>query len=231
MVGVSAEDDQNFYECKVQTEAVKLNPGPGEETVKDITVVFDHEAEHTLVCNTWLQGMWLEVYPIEPVMVTMPVGKKVETRQIAILPLVGASKGGEPVVLAARIVDCALWSKVSALAIDRLRERFVRRPRIPKNDSRQQEGPVHLLVGKDYRGVFPKVLQEENVRGDELFLTSILFKPGQLVCAAASKDISWLPPLPKVRKNRKWRTALGGAGVQPETMGSDRRSSAASSLG
>jgi hypothetical protein len=125
---------------------VKLNPGPGEEKVKDITVVFDHEAEHTLVCNTWLQGMGAEVYPIEPVMVTMPMGKRVETRQIAILP----------VLLAAQIVDCAMWSKVSAPAIDWLRERFLRRPRVLKGDSRQREGPVHLLVGKDYRGVFPK---------------------------------------------------------------------------
>jgi hypothetical protein len=79
-------------------------------------------------------------------------------------------KGGEPVVLAARIVDCAMWSKVSAPDIDRLRERFVRWPRVPKNNS-------HLLVGKDYRGLFPKVLCQGSMKGDELFLCSFLFKP------------------------------------------------------
>ncbi len=48
---------QDFYECKVQAEVVKLNPGLGEETVKDITIVFDYEAENTLLCGDGVGGV------------------------------------------------------------------------------------------------------------------------------------------------------------------------------
>jgi hypothetical protein len=47
--GISARDDQNFYECKMQSEVVRPNPMKGEDNIKHITIVFNHEVEYNLV--------------------------------------------------------------------------------------------------------------------------------------------------------------------------------------
>jgi hypothetical protein len=100
---VTAGKDQYFYECKVQAEVAKQNPDSGEKEFINITVVFDYEGYHNLVCNTWLQGMGLEEFPIEQV-----------------------------TVLAARTVNCGMLSGTEAPALDWIRERFKRRPRVQK---------------------------------------------------------------------------------------------------
>jgi hypothetical protein len=49
---------------------------------------------------TWCQGVGLEVYPIELAEVTLPIGKQVESRQIAVLPLLtGKNKSHSTLML------------------------------------------------------------------------------------------------------------------------------------
>jgi hypothetical protein len=161
----------------------------------------------------------------------MPAGKQVETRQITILPLEGTRKGGEPVLLAALIVNSGMWSRTEAPALDWIKERYKRRPRVQKYRSHQQKGPVHLLVGRDTRNMFPEVEQEGCLRGDELFLCKVPFKPGQVMCGAAQTDLDWLERPVKPNKTKKGAAALGRAGSLPRNIGGDRRLSVVSSIG
>jgi hypothetical protein len=108
---------QDLYECMTHSEVARRYPGPKGELVQDIDILFDYEAEYTLVYNQWLTNMDLEVYPVEPVTVTLPLGRQVETRQIAIIPLASTREGGEPVLIAARIVDGSMWSQENAPGI------------------------------------------------------------------------------------------------------------------
>ncbi len=72
----------------------------------------------------------MELIPTEPRTVTPSLGRSVEARQIAIIPLQPIRKGGEPVVIGAWVVESSTWSKGAAPTIKNLRERFVTRPTI-----------------------------------------------------------------------------------------------------
>jgi hypothetical protein len=181
---------QDFYECMTQSEVARRYTGPKGELVKGITILFDYEAEHTLVYNRWLTNMDVEVHSAEPVTVTSSLGWHVETRQIAIIPLASAKKGGESVVIAARVVEESTWSRVTAPGIKEFRNRFDTRPMISMAHTCRKRGPVDLLVGRDNRKIFPEVVQEGWLKGDNLFLCGIPFKPSQVVCGAPRRTSS-----------------------------------------
>ncbi len=92
----------------------RYNPGPERAIVKEISILFDYEQEHTILYKGWLKDMDVELFATEPKMVTTAIGRTVESRQIAILPLQSAKKDGEPVVIGAWVVELATWSKKKA---------------------------------------------------------------------------------------------------------------------
>jgi hypothetical protein len=102
-----AQTDRDFYECIALSEVARYNPGPGRATVKEISILFDYEQEHTILYKGWLKDMDVELFPTEPKMVTTAIGRTVESRQIAILPLQSAKKEGESVVIGAWVVELA----------------------------------------------------------------------------------------------------------------------------
>jgi hypothetical protein len=113
--------DQDFYECIALSEVARFNPGPERATVKEISILFDYKQEHTILYKRWLGDIDVELIPTEPRTVTSSLGKPVETRQIAIIPLQPIKKGGEPVVIGAWVVEESTWSKKAAPTIKNLR--------------------------------------------------------------------------------------------------------------
>ena len=81
-----ANENQDFYECVALSEVARDNPGPKRAVVKEISILFDYEQEHTLVYRRWLEDMDVELIPTGSKTVTSSLGRSVETRQIAIIP-------------------------------------------------------------------------------------------------------------------------------------------------
>ncbi len=167
------------------------NPGPNRARVKEISVLFDYEQEHTLVYRRWLEDMDVELIPTRPKIVTSSLGRPVETRQIAIIPLEQVKGEGEPVVIAAWVVEESTWSKGKAPAIKSLRVRFLSRPLIPMAHTARKPAVMDLMVGRDNRKIFPVLAQEACLMGDDFFLCNILFSPEQVIYGAAQKSIWW----------------------------------------
>jgi hypothetical protein len=219
-----------------QSEVARRYPGPKGEMVKEISILFDYEAEHTLVYNRLLNNMDVEVLPTAPVVVTLSLGRPVETRQIALIPLEREMKGGESVVIAARVVEESTWNRVASPGIKGFRERFDTRPLISMAHTCRKRGPVDLLVGRDNCKIFPEVAHEGWLKGDDLFLCSIPFKPGQVVCGAAQKDLKWMRQLNDPEDARKPEftsraKAKAGTRTQPGSAVIDKRVSMTSSAG
>jgi hypothetical protein len=150
-----ANKNQDFYECIALSGVARDNPGPGRARVKEISILFDYEQEHTLVYKRWLEDMDVELIPKELKIVTSSLGRPVETRQIAIIPLEPVREGGEPVVMAAWVVEESTWSKGKAPAIKSLRDRFISRPLIPIAHTARKPAVMDLVVGRDNRRIFP----------------------------------------------------------------------------
>ncbi len=116
-----AKTNQDFYECVALSEVARYNPGPKRAVVKEISILFDYDLEHTLLYRRWQEDMDVELIPTELRTVTSSLGRSVETRQIAIIPLQSAKKGGEPVVIGAWVVEESTWSKKKAPAVRNLK--------------------------------------------------------------------------------------------------------------
>jgi hypothetical protein len=93
--------------------------------------------------------MDVEVITTEPRIVTSSLGRPVEARQIAIIPLKSERSGGESVVIAARVVEESTWSRVNAQGIKGLRERFISRPQISMAHTFRRRAAMDLVVGRD----------------------------------------------------------------------------------
>jgi hypothetical protein len=165
-----AKENQDFYECVALSGVARDNPGPGRTRVKEISILFYYEQEHTLVYRRWLEDMDVELIPTELKTVTSFLGRPVETRQIADIPLEPVREGGEPVVMAAWVVEESTWSKGKAPAIKSLRERFLSRPLIPMAHTARKPAVMDLVVGRDNRKIFPELAQEACLKGDDFFL-------------------------------------------------------------
>jgi hypothetical protein len=147
--------------------------------------------------------MDVELIPTEPRTVTSSLGRPVETRQIAIIPLQSARKGGEPVVIGAWVVEESTWSKKKAPAIRNLRDRFISRPTIPMAHTARKQAAMDLVVGRDNRKMFPELAQEACLKGDDFVLCNILFSPGQVIYGAAQKSIQWVNSLEDPEEAKK----------------------------
>jgi hypothetical protein len=176
--------------------------------------------------------MDVELLPTEPRTVTTALGRPVEARQIAIIPLQPKKKEGEPVVIGAWVVESATWSKGSAPMIKNLREKFVARPTIPKAHTARKPQMIDLVVGRDSPKIFPELVQEAKHRKDNFVLCNIPFSPGQVVYGYAQESIRWVDGLdnpedglkpqfrnqakgerrgPRARRGRLWPDSSGGS--------------------
>jgi hypothetical protein len=147
--------------------------------------------------------MDVELIPTEPRTVTSSLGKPVETRQIAIIPLQPTKKGGEPVVIGAWVVEESTWSKKTAPTIKNLRERFISRPTISMAHTARKPRMIDLVVGRDIRKIFPELSQEACHIGDDFVLCNILFSPGQVIFGPAQRSIRWIDSLEDLEEGLK----------------------------
>jgi hypothetical protein len=190
-----AETDRDFYECIALSGVARFNPGPTRAAVKEISILFDYKQEHTILYRGWLDGMDVELLPTEPKTVTTAMGRPVEARQIAIIPLQPVKKEGEPVVIGAWVVESATWSKGKAPMIKNLRERFMARPTIPKAHTARKPRMIDLVVGRDSPKIFPELAKEARYRKDDFVLCNIPFSPGQVIYGYAQESIHWVDSL------------------------------------
>ncbi len=161
-----------------------------------------------------------------------------ETRHIAIIPILPAKKGGEPVVIGAWVVEESTWRKKRAPAIRNLRDRFISRPVIPMAHTARKPAAMDLVVGRDNGKIFPELAQEACLIGDDFVLCNILFSPGQVIYSAAQKSIQWVNKLedPEEAKKPLFRNLGKGkkkakGKVRPAEVGVIRRVSMTSSAG
>jgi hypothetical protein len=166
-----------LYECIALSGVARFNTGPNRATVKEISILFDYEQEHTILYKGWLGVIDVELLPTEPRTVTTALGRPVETRPIAIIPLQPTKKEGEPVVIGAWVVESATWSKGAAPTIKNLRERFVARPTISKAHTARNPRMIDLVVGRDSPKIFPELAQE--ARHIKTILSSATFCPAR----------------------------------------------------
>jgi hypothetical protein len=100
-----------------------------------------------------------------------------------------ASKEPEPILIAAYGVQNLAPFAAAAPELPLLRHRFPgARPSIAMGLLAQKEGPIDLVIARDYRKQWPMAIASSCFEADKLYLMRSNFYPGQLLYGLADPD-------------------------------------------
>jgi hypothetical protein len=180
----------------------------------------------------------LQFFPTDPVTVMLPIGKLLESRRIAVLALESAEKAGEVILIAAVVVKHGMRNSNRAQPLNLLRERFHPRRTQPEVATNAADQWPHPLAARQRLQVgLSEVVMKSKMLGDELYLCTLPFKPGQLICGVTRKGAGWRkkpegeaegPKRPRVRGKKKAARIVERWSL---STSDSRRTSIASSLG
>jgi hypothetical protein len=98
------------------------------------------------------------------------------------------AKEPEPVLVAAYGVKELSPAATAAPELPLLRERFHSRPALTMGGLSQKDGPVELVIARDYKRYWPRLVDTSCFAPDKLFLMKTVFHPGQLLCSEADPE-------------------------------------------
>jgi hypothetical protein len=102
---------------------------------------------------------------------------------------VQATKEPEPILVAAYGVKDPAPAASAAPELPLLRYRFRNsRPALTIGVLSQKEGPVELVIARDYKKHWPKPIDTSCFATDKLFLMKTVFCPGQFLCSQADPE-------------------------------------------
>jgi hypothetical protein len=101
-----------------------------------------------------------------------------------------------------------------------LRERFSKsRPTLTMGGLSQKEGPIELVIARDYKRYWPRLVDTSCFAADDLHLLKTVFHPGQLMCGEADPEA-----VGTMRKGVKRRLTQGTGESAGSSTSSSRRS-------
>jgi hypothetical protein len=100
-----------------------------------------------------------------------------------------ATKEPEPILVAAYGVTDLAPAATAAPELPLLLYRFRNsRPALTMGVLSQKEGPVELVIARDYKKYWPKPINTSCFASDKLFLMKTIFYPGQFLCGQADPE-------------------------------------------
>ncbi len=100
-----------------------------------------------------------------------------------------AKKEPGPILIAAYGVKDLALAAAAAPELPFLRHRFPdSRPALSMGVLSQKEGPIELVIARDYKKNWPVPISTSCFASDKLFLMKTIFHPGQFLCGQADPD-------------------------------------------
>jgi hypothetical protein len=97
-------------------------------------------------------------------------------------------KAPEPYLVAAYGVREVAPAAAEAPELPLLRERFMTRPTLTMGGLAQKEGPIELVIARDYKWYWPRLSDSSCFTGNDLHLMKTVFHPGQLLFGEADPE-------------------------------------------
>jgi hypothetical protein len=136
---------------------------------------------------------------------------------------VQATKEPEPILIAAYGVRDLATATSAEPELPLLRHRFLNsRPALTMGVLSQKEGPIELVIARDYKKHWPRLIDTSCFATDRLFLMKTVFHPGQFLCSQADPEV-----VGTKMRGVKRRLTLGTGESAGSSTSSSRRSRAA----
>jgi hypothetical protein len=219
---VEPEAGKRYYACRMDVEARTKMDSRKEEYGASLAVLFCASSQMTAVVQSVAVEKGLPWRTVPEVTVMLSDGRRETSTKLFFIEVkanrtVQSSKEPEPILIEVYGVKDLAPAAAAAPELPLLRHRFPdTRPALAMGILAQKEGPIDLVIARDYRRHWPVPISFSCFDTDKLFLMKTTFHLGQFLYGRADPDAVG------TKMKRVWRKLTLGKG---ESAGSSTSSS------
>jgi hypothetical protein len=188
---VEAKAGRPTYACRIDIRVRTKLDSQKEEYGASLTTLFSASRQMSAIVQTVAVEKGVPYRSVPEVTVMLGDGRREKSTKLFFLEIKAyrsaqATKEPEPILVAAYGVKDLAPAATAAPELPLLRYRFRNsRPAHTMGVLSQKEGPVELVIVRDYKKYWPKPIDTSCFASDKLFLMKTVFYPGQFLCGQA----------------------------------------------
>ncbi len=183
-----------LYACRTDIRVRTKLDSQKEEFRASLAALFSASRQMTAVVQAAAVEKGLPWRTVPEVTVMLGDGRREKSTKLFFIEIkayrsVQATKEPEPILRAAYGVKDLTRAAEAAPELPLLRHRFINsRPALTMGVLSQKGGPIELVIARDYKQHWPRLIDTSCFTTDKLFLMKTVFHPGQLLCGQADPD-------------------------------------------
>ncbi len=191
---VEPEAGKASYACKMDVMARTKTDSRKEEYGANLSVLFCASRQMTAIVQSVAVEKGLHWRMVPEVTVMLGDGRRETSTKLFFIETKAyrttqSSKEPDPILIAAYGVRDLAPVAAAAPELPLLRHRFPdTRPALAMGMLAQKEGPIDLIIGRDYRKQWPVAISSSCFDSDRLYLMKSTFHTGQLLYGLADPD-------------------------------------------
>ncbi len=182
------------YACRIDIRVRTKLDSQKEEFGASLAALFSASRQMTAVVQAVAVEKGLPWRTVPEVTVMLGDGRREKSTKLFFIEIkayrsVQATKEPEPILIAAYGVKDLAPAAEAAPELPLLRHRFINsRPALTMGVLSQKEGPIELVIARDYKKHWPRLIDTSCFATDKLFLMKTVFHPGQFLCGQADPE-------------------------------------------
>ncbi len=191
---VEAKAGRSTYACRIDIWVKTKLDSQKEEYGASLTTLFSASRQMSAIVQTVAVEKGVPYRTVPEVTVMLGDGRRKKSTKLFFLEVKAYRsarplKEPEPLLVAAYGVKELAPAATAPPELSLLRERFRRsRPALTMGGLSQKEGPVELVIARDYKRYWPRLVDTSCFAPDKLYLMKTVFHPGQLLCGEADPE-------------------------------------------
>jgi hypothetical protein len=221
---VEAKAGRSAYACRMNIRVRTKLDLHKEDYGASLTTLFSASRQMSAIVQATAVEKGVPYRTVSEVTVMLGDGRRKKSTRLffleirpyrATVPL----KAPEPLLVAAYGVEELAPAAAAPPELPLLRERFRNgTPALTMGGLSQKEGPVELVIARDYKRYWPRLVDTSCFAADKLFLMKTVFHLGQLLCSEADPEA-----VGTVMRGVKRRLTLGTGESAGSSTSSSRR--------
>jgi hypothetical protein len=191
---VEAKAGRSTFACRIDIWVKTKRDSLKEEYGASLTTLFSASRQMSAIVQTAAVEKGVPYRTVPEVTVMLGDGPREKSTKLFFLEVKAyrstrPAKEPEPFLVAAYGVKELAPAATAAPELPLLRERFrSSRPALTMGGLSHKEGKVELVIARDYKRYWPRLIDTSCFAPDKLFLMKTVFHPGQLLCGQADPE-------------------------------------------
>ncbi len=221
---MEAKAGRSAYACRIEIRVKTKLDSQKEAYGASLSTLFSASRQMSAIVQTTAVEKGVPYRIVPKVTVILGDGRREKSTRFFFLEIrsyrsVVPLKAPEPLLVAAYGVKELAPAAAVVPELPLLRERFSKsRPALTIGGLSQKEGPVELVIARDYKRYWPRLVDTSCFAADSLHLMKTVFHPGQLLCGEADPEAVWT-----MKKGVKRRLTQGTGESAGSSASSSRR--------